>query len=220
MRRTVIMLALCAPFALGAQEWEQGLYYQAHFDKVGRSFEQSGRLLYTQGYIGKGKKGLWDFISADTGYFSFALGGYYTPAKYFDAGVAVGLENILTEQEALSDVWKIYARYAAYVRAGTLNTDKIFLALYYESGTSTPHWVRRFDAGWYQAEASFSVGRFLFGGFSQTEIGTGPRVQIMLIERAGLKFQAWGSPSMYKLEEKKWVHRGVAGVNLILHNPE
>lgn len=215
MKRTIIMLALCAPLTLGAQTWEMGLYHQTQFVRADKEFEKSGHLYYAQGWYAQSeKRGGWGFISADTGNFAFTLGEYYTFAKYFEGGLALGTESNRREQ---GQMYSLFGRFAGYARVGTIDTDKLFLDFYYEGGPSTKHWARKFNAGWYQANAAFSVGRILFGGFSQTGLGTGPRIRES-VETKYTDFRIWGSPAMFEKIEGKWQRKAVIGLDLVFHS--
>src|SRR6185436_19194310 len=102
------------------------------------------------------------------------------------------------------------------IRFGSLEDDSHFLEFYYESGHSpdVTRWATKFNAGWYQANAAVSKGRFMTGLFSQTGIGHGIRVRHTANLHRGFDLRSWAAPMTFK-EEGSWKKHVVIGLELV-----
>lgn len=193
MRTILALAALLLPASVSAQQAEIGVYHQT---LLARDSASTNVVNYdfVQGYAYLNSKiGVWGFAYREKGYFSSTAGLYYDILPWLEVGAAAGVEVMNS---------KSYFRWAGLLWTGT---EKLFLEVYYENGTS--------KESWYYTNLMWRSSKHLGAGIlSQRFAGTGPRVLVQPLK--GVPLEVWVAPLMYEYESKSL--NTLLGIQLIL----
>ncbi len=185
--RFLLFLLMFVPSVLTAQRWEAGLYHQRvkMADTLGVETRSQNNYFDGWAYLGRSKRvGVWAFAYEEGGYQSVVGGLFLDFASWLELGVGAGSESYTKEEVS-------NPRYAGFIllfsgRACTLEG-------YYESGPARDPWYQ----GDLLCRPVDGVGLSIF---SQSGVGTGPRLLLGLSHKVPL--QLWVSPFMYDFESE------------------